>query len=57
MWGKRVAWTGMVKVARDVAAAIHEAAYEERAKLILLYWKGLQESQAPSFMGASQTLY
>ncbi|MGA7732904.1 MAG: glycosyltransferase, partial [Chloroflexia bacterium] len=30
----------VVKVARDVAGAIRQAALEERADLVLLYWKG-----------------
>jgi glucosyl-3-phosphoglycerate synthase len=30
----------MVKVARDVAAAIRQAAHDEKADLVLLYWKG-----------------
>jgi glucosyl-3-phosphoglycerate synthase len=30
----------VVKVARDVAGAIHQAARDERASMILLYWKG-----------------
>jgi glucosyl-3-phosphoglycerate synthase len=38
--GRAVRVDRMVKVARDVASAIHQAAYEERADLTLLYWKG-----------------
>jgi glucosyl-3-phosphoglycerate synthase len=30
----------VVKVARDVAGAIHQAARDERASMMLLYWKG-----------------
>src|SRR4051812_32500681 len=38
--GRQVRVDRMVKVARDVAVAIHQAAYEERADMVLLYWKG-----------------
>ncbi|MEO8286851.1 MAG: hypothetical protein ABI670_10495 [Chloroflexota bacterium] len=38
--GRQVRVDRIVKVARDVAGAIHQAAYEERADMTLLYWKG-----------------
>lgn len=38
--GRQVRVDRMVKVARDVSMAIHQAAYEERADMVLLYWKG-----------------
>jgi glucosyl-3-phosphoglycerate synthase len=38
--GKRVRVDRIVKVARDVAGAILQAAHDERADMILLYWKG-----------------
>jgi glucosyl-3-phosphoglycerate synthase len=38
--GRRARVDRVVKVARDVAGAIHQAAREERADTLLLYWKG-----------------
>ena len=38
--GNRVRVDRIVKVARDVANAILQAAHDERADMILLYWKG-----------------
>ncbi len=38
--GRRARVDRVVKVARDVAGAIHQAARDERADTMLLYWKG-----------------
>jgi glucosyl-3-phosphoglycerate synthase len=38
--GRQVRVDRVVKVARDVATAIRQAAYEEHADMVLLYWKG-----------------
>jgi glucosyl-3-phosphoglycerate synthase len=38
--GRRVRVDRVVKVARDVPSAVHDAALDERANLVLLYWKG-----------------
>ena len=38
--GKRVRVERIVKVARDVASAVHDAALDEDASLVMLYWKG-----------------
>jgi nucleotide-binding universal stress UspA family protein len=38
--GTQVRVDRIVKVARDVSSAVHEAAADEQAGLVLLYWKG-----------------
>jgi nucleotide-binding universal stress UspA family protein len=38
--GRRVHVERLVKVARSVSSAVHEAACEEQAGLVLFYWKG-----------------
>jgi len=38
--GRRVRVDHVVKVARDVASAVQEAAVDEQAGLVLFYWKG-----------------
>lgn len=38
--GKRVRVDRIVKVSRDVPSAVHQAAIDEQAGLVLLYWKG-----------------
>src|SRR5436190_3010439 len=38
--GRRVRVDRIVKVSRDVPSAVHQAAIDEQASLVLLYWKG-----------------
>src|SRR5205823_5348572 len=38
--GKQVRIDRIVKVSRDITSAVHEAAVDEGAGLVLLYWKG-----------------